>query len=354
MKYIFIDSNQYRHIFSLSEGFSDSVHDLLIRLIDSNHAKLLLPQQTREEVERNRYRQWPENEIKNIESKITNLKDLLEKREKDLGSFKVYKDLVEEVNSEINKLEKEKEKIISTFTNNRSKANQKLKKLFGKAVTIDETSKIRQLADIRFKKKNPPYGDNVGDSLIWESLLSFFENIRTVYLIFVANDKQAWGKYGFDRILQDKFKKQITGRRIKYINKLSDIPEITVEEQEKIKAEEQDNSKRNAVIDFVNSQSFIDAGEKANKLLLFKNLLTTDDYQDILRASLSNHEIYQSFFTAIPLSKLVIGDDDYVIKEIESIDAELWNRFAKKYEVSLKRQSDQQNEAKEDEDDIPF
>lgn len=354
MKYIFIDSNQYRHIFSLSEGFSDSIHDLLIRLIDSDHAKLLLPQQTREEVERNRYRQWPENEIKNIETKISKLKDLLERRKKDLGSFRTYKDLVGEVNSEIKKLEKEKERIISTFTNNKSKANQKLKKLFDKATSIVETQKIRELADIRFKKRNPPYGDTIGDSLIWESLLSILGKEKKVDLIFVANDKQAWGKYGFDKILQNEFKKQMRGRRIYYVNKLSDIPEITTEEQEKIKAEELENSKRNAVTDFVSSQSFTDAGEKANRLLLFKNHLTTSDYQDILHASLTNHEIYQSFFTAGPLRELVTGDDNYVVKEIEPIDSELWDRFAKQYQVSLKRQSDQQNNTEELEEDIPF
>lgn len=353
MKYIFIDSNQYRHLFSLSEGFSDSVHDLLIKLIGSNHVKLLLPQQTKEEVERNRYRQWPENEIKNIETQIVKLGDLLKKREKDMGSFKSYRNLVEEINDEIKRLDKEKDKILSTFTNNKSKANQKLKKLVGKAEIINENQKVRELAEIRFKKGNPPYGDNMGDSLIWESLLYYLENTKRADLIFVANDKKAWGKFDFDQILQDEFKIRIKGK-VHYINRLSDIPELTAEEQEKIKSEEIENLKRNVVTDFVNSQSFTDAGEKANRLLLYKDFFSIDDYKDILQASLDNHEIYQSFSTAGPLRELVTGAEGYVVKEVETIDSELWSRFTKQYNISLKRQADQQKETNDTDEDIPF
>jgi len=353
MKYIFIDSSQYRHLFSPSEGFSDSVHDLLLKLINYNHVKLLLPQQTKEEVERNRHRQWPENEIKNLENQIEKLKSLLEKTGKELGSFKSYKKLTDEINNEAKRLDRERDKILSTFTNNKSKANQKLRKLFSKATIISENKKIRESAEIRFRKGNPPYGGNIGDSLIWESLLDYLENSKRAGLIFVASDKKAWGKFNFDQILQDEFKTRVKGRT-HYINKLSDIPELTAEEQEKIKTEEIGNLKKNAVTDFVNSQSFTDAGEKANRLLLYKNFLTVEDYKDILQASLDNYEIYQSFFTAGPLRMLVAGNEDYVVKKIESLDSGLWSRFAKQYNISLKRQSDQPKVLTKKDEDIPF
>lgn len=353
MRYIFIDSNQYRHLFSLSEGFSDSVYDLLIKLITSNHVKLLLPQQTKEEVERNRYRQWPENEIKAIETQIDKLEDLFEKGKKDLGSFKSYKSISEEIHNEKLRFEKEKTTILSTFTSNKSKANQKLRKLVEKAEFISETGSIREAADIRFKKGNPPYSDNMGDCLIWESLLVYIESTKKADLIIVANDKRAWGRFDFDQILQDEYKTRGKAR-IYYINKLSDIPELTSAEQEKIKTEELENSKRNAVTDFVNSQSFTDAGDKANRLVVYKELLTIDDYKNILTASLTNHEIYQSFFTPIPLRELVTGSEDYVVKKLESVDGELWGRFVKQYNISLKRQINQSRKVSDIDDGIPF
>jgi len=353
MKYIFIDSNQYRHLFSLSEGFSDSVYELLIKLIDSGHIALLLPQQTREEVERNRYRHWPEGEIKKVKVKIDRLQKLLEKRKDDLGNYKAYNTLKKEIGTQVKKLEKEKKRVIATFTNNRSKPNQKLRGLFQKAAIINETNKIRELARTRHEKGNPPYSDNIGDSLIWESLLNEISNSKKANLIFVANDKPAWGRFDFDQILREEFKKVCKGK-VFYINRLSDIPDLTSEEEEKIKAEEFENLKRNAINDFVNSRSFVGAGRNTNKLLSYKEALSTEDYLSIITASLENYEIYQSFFTATPLKELVSGENGYVVREIEGIDSETWIRFCKQYGISLKRQADQKEEVSLEEEGIPF
>lgn len=54
MKYLFIDSNQYRHIFSANEQFSDEILDLLLKLNEKNKLKFIVPQQVKDEVERNR------------------------------------------------------------------------------------------------------------------------------------------------------------------------------------------------------------------------------------------------------------------------------------------------------------
>lgn len=354
MKYILIDSNQYRHLFSVSEGFSDSVYQLLIKLIDSGQAKLILPQQIKDEVERNRYRGWPEAEIKNINTKIKTLSDLIDKKDEDLSMYKSYMPLKKEFESEIGKLSKESDRISKTFTSNKSKANQKLKKIFDKAVFIPETEAIRNSADLRFRKGNPPYNDNLGDSLIWESAIDYLKNFKRSDLIFVTNDKRAWGESVFDTFLQNEFKNKVKGN-VLYKNKLSDIPDLTADEQEKIRAEELDNAKRNAISDFVNSQSFIDAGSNINKLLSYKELLGPSDYEEILRASLDNHEIYQSFFTAIPLKVLLTGIGGYAIPEVEKIDASLWERFCGRYEISLKRQSDApETFSMEDDEGIPF
>lgn len=352
MKYIFIDSNQYRHIFSKSEGFSDEVYQLIINLIDGRHTSLVLPQQTKEEVERNKFRAWPDNLVGDIESKIEKLQATTEEIIKSLGKYKSHEKLLQEINNEISQLVKEKETVRKAFVDNKSKANKKLKKLFEKAVFIPETEEIRASAIMRSHKGNPPYDEKVGDSLIWESLLSFMP--KRAELIFVANDKRAWGEAGFDKWLEREFKNKTRGK-IFYSNRLSDIPNLTVEEQEKIRKEELENLKQNAIYDFINSPSFVSAGERAHRLLKYTELFTLEDYRQIINASISNHEIYQSFFTTTPLMMLTSGKDGYVKKEIEHIDADVWEQFSKTYSLDLKRQSDKSQQPKqEQEQKIPF
>lgn len=84
MKYIYIDTNQYRHLFSSTEGFSEDIFRLLNLLLGQGKAKLLLPQQTSDEIERNRLRGWPESELKGYASKIEDLK-------KKLRNSKIFK-----------------------------------------------------------------------------------------------------------------------------------------------------------------------------------------------------------------------------------------------------------------------
>lgn len=352
MKYIFIDANQYRHLFSRSEGFSDEVFQLLIKLIDRQHSKLLLPQQTKEEVERNRFRHWPESVMKSNENKATKLEELIKKVEKDFVGYKGYQKLRSEIEGQIKKIQKEQQNIQKIFTSNHSKQNQKLRKLFDNAVIITETPEIRESALIRHQKGNPPYDkDGIGDSLIWESLLSYLPT--GAHLIFVANDKEAWGDSSFDKWLENELKGKIKGK-IFYSNKLADIPDLTTEEQTKIRREETENLKQNAIIDFVNSPSFIEAGTRANKLLQFRKYLQATDYKEIFQASLTNHEIYQSFFTGVPLLLLITGEDGYVVKEVEGVDRDLWQGFVERFNISLKRQSDQQNGNRANINDIPF
>ena len=90
MKYIFIDSTQYRFLFSRSEGFSEKIYELLIKLIDRNRIRLLLPQQTKDEVERNRFREWPEAEINRIANKIQNCQKLIDQLQESLKKYKSY------------------------------------------------------------------------------------------------------------------------------------------------------------------------------------------------------------------------------------------------------------------------
>ncbi len=353
MKYIFIDSSQYRHIFSKSEGFSDDVYNLLNKLIDNEHVQLILPQQTRDEVERNRFYDWLNKEVNVINNKINSL---INKSERIKNEYRDYdfERAIKKIKGEIESLEKEKEVVPKRFTNLRSKQNKKINTLFKKAYFVPDNQETLMNADYRFKKGNPPYDDEkFGDALIWESLLLYLKTQKTnrPELIFVAADKRAWGDKEFHLWLAREFK-SITRGKILYSKKLQEIPWLTAEEQEKIREKENEELKKNAIEDFVNSGSFVGAGENARKLSQFKQLLNEDDYRKIFIASLNNHEIYQSWFTADPLNMLFNKGDGYVVEALERASVTGWEKFCNFYGCQLKRYSDES--IRINKEDAPF
>jgi len=333
MKYVFIDTNQYRHLFSRKEGFSENLYNFLFTLSKLGYIKLVLPQQTRDEVERGRFRQWYEEEVASIKKE----KEILEK-------------------------EKELREIQMLYFGEKSKAVIRWEKLSKTAVVIPETNEIIERARIRKEKGNPPYDSGLGDVLIWESLLDFLREEskkgEEIDLIFISNDKKAWGEEHFDRYLEKEYKDQVGGR-IFYSNKLSDLPKFLKEEayaftekirkeierlRKEIKKVELEEAKRISIINFIASPSFVEAGERAQKLLQYKDKLTVKDYDTIIRGSLENPQIFESFFTAQPLNELVRGEGEYVKEEVEKIDKELWEKFSKQFKITFLRKSDQQRE----------
>lgn len=344
MKYIFIDSNQYRHLFSKSEGFSDSVFDLLKKLAESNHTVLILPQQTKDEVERNRFRGWPEAETKRIKGQIEKIYEKAKKFEETYGGYKSSKKLAGEILKESLTLKSESDLLSNSFTNLRSKANKKVIQLFSLAKIIKENDEIIRKAEMRYQKGNPPYDSNgFGDSIIWESIIGYLKSQqgRRKDLIFVTNDKIAWGDGRLDPWLNKEYKQRVRGE-MHFISRLSDIPDLTTTEQKKIREEEQTHLKNNALTDFINSNGWAEAGKRAWKLLTFKDLLNGDDYEEILKASITNSQIYGSFTTPDPLRALVTGDDGYVSRTLETVDKQLWTEFASKNSIGIKRHSDEE------------
>lgn len=343
MKYIFIDTNQYRHLFSKNEGFSDEIKNLLDKLINQDHIKLLLPQQVKEEVERNRFESWYYEEIKDNNSKIKKIeKNIKELEESTILTTTEVQKIKKRLNLELASLKKEATVIKKRFRELKSKANQKLKKLFGEAELIMETDQIVYNARLRLDKGNPPKDNKLGDALIWESLLSFLCSapIKSS-LIFVARDGNAWGKEGFNPWLEKELKEK-TKVSISFTKALADISGLTREEQEGLRKVEQTELKNNAVSSFINSGSFVTAGENCWALLNYKEILTEEDYIKIISASISNYEIYQSYFTGIPLNNLCSGDGGFVLTCLENIPKELWEKFVALNQIKAIRRCDAQ------------
>ena len=146
--------------------------------------------------------------------------------------------------------------------------------------------------------------------------------------------------------------KEKTGVTIYLTNALADIHLLTRQEQAKIREIEREELINNLVSAFVNSSSFTSAWENCEALLRNKSKLQREDYGKIILASISNHEIYQSFFTSTLLNKLCEWTDGYVITWLENLKKDIWDKFVKLNQIKLKRQVDQVSENSVS--DVPF
>lgn len=357
MKYLFIDSNQYKHIFSTNEQFSDEILELLLKLHKNNKLKFIIPKQVIDEVERNRDNKWCEIEKNSLKNKIRNLDNLLTDLNNKIGSNKEYEKEFIRLGDKIqkNKIERDLRKVDSKYYKLQSKQNQQLKKIFKNAVIIEDGEEIIKSAYYRFLKHNPPYDptaedrDNYenskfGDCIIWESLLNYFnkkEN-KSSELIFIAKDHNAWGNRKFNNWLLKEFK-DVTGGNITYGQSISDIKDLTLEEQAKLKKLESNELKEDAINSFLLGGQYAFIGRKILKIVEFKDSLNLSDYERICRGALSNPDIYKSIY-APHAFKILLEDPNnsgYVLPIIEKVDYELWDRFSKRFNLELKRQGDE-------------
>lgn len=370
MKYLFIDSNQYKNIFSSNEQFSDEILELLLKLNMNDKLKLVIPRQVIDEVERNRDNKWCEFERNKLKNKITTFDNLINELNRKIGSNEDYRKELSSLEGKIkkqkNKIKGELKKVDSKYYKLQSKQNQKLKKIFKNAAILEENEEILRDAYFRFLKHNPPYDSTAedkndyenskfGDCIIWETLLSHFrkkEN-KSSDLIFIAKDHTAWGKSKFNNWLLKEFKIATNGN-IVYGQSISDIMDLTKEEQRKLKKLEASELKEDAISSFLLGGAYAFIGRKILKIAEFKESLNLSDYERICRGALSNPDIYKSIYAPYAF-KILLEDPNnvgYVLPIIEKVDYELWDRFSKRFDLELKRQGDEIPEINLD-DEIP-
>lgn len=350
MKYICIDSNIFRHLFSRSKDFSDEIESLLVRLIDNKKVGLLLPLQIKQEVERNRFGDWYKTDAGVFDSKVAEKDQEIASLEKKYSKYGEIEALVARLKNEKQPILKQKDEVREKYFSPQSPGNMFLQEVLRRATNIAETREIQILAWARKEKRNPPRDseEHYGDDIIWESLLSYFHDKcqkGTDSLILVSNDSNAWGDGALNAWLEDEWR-TVTGCDIVLVNTMADVDQLTKEEQDnkeeqdKIRKTELKELKHNALIDLVGSDSFVDAGINARNLLSFKDSLDGHDLEQVLKASTTNFQIMQSFFTRDPLSALVSGQGGMAVDAAEAIDDELWNRFCERYQIRLWRRKD--------------
>lgn len=354
MKYFYIDTNQYRNLYSESRGFSDDVHELICKLVDEGHGILLMPQQTIDEIERNRLRAWPEKQVKLAQSEIDKLEKKANGVRDGYGEYESSRILAEDIDRHTEELRNSLAAKEAVFIDDSSSENQKMQTLYAKAETLQETDTIYNRANKRYSKGNPPHDTKIGDHLIWESILERLAGEDAPELIFVANDGNAWGKTKPDDWLVREFRDKTSGN-VTFLKRLSDIPGLTTEEQLKIKEAEQRAIINNTIDDFAQSNDYSSAGTNAQRLLLYKSLYDESDYARIIDAARTNYSIRNSWFTPSPLRSLLEDPENegYVLAPVESLDQGEWLKFERKFKTRLRRQHDE-DDASTSLSELPF
>jgi len=296
-KFIFIDTNIFRSLFTESEAFSDNIIKLLTKLVEKKKVVLLLPQQVKDEITRNKISLWVDEEINRIDNRIKDAKTKIDFLVKQFDNTTYVTKtptelLTKQIKREIKRLEKYKEEVSKRFFSPRNKANINLNKVFKLATLIEETKDIKNDAFFRREKNNPPYdGSKYGDKLIWESILDYFLNNKStnIELVFVARDKTAWSGKGegeFNVWLSNEFK-QKTGGKIILASDLSEIPILTKKEQKEISEEEFKNT-ADSKLKYANTFSTAD---NVMRIIMNKmNLVDANLVEKLLIATVKNNK----------------------------------------------------------------
>jgi len=75
-------------------------------------------------------------------------------------------------------------------------------------------------------------------------------------------------------------------------------------------------------------------------LLKFKKILAEKDYEDIIKACVTNSQIHYSFRANTPVIELFRGKEDYAVSQLENIEDSVWELFKEYFKTDLKRQKD--------------
>lgn len=218
--HLYIDANIFLDFFHLT---STDIEELrkLIALIEESKITLYLPEQTCEEITRNR------------EAKIS---DALEKFKKDTDAFRVnfpaftksykeYEDiraLLKEANKKHSALYT---KALEVAESGELDADKLISDLIKVAEFSQTTSQIFERAIKRFRKGNPPGKDknSVGDELNWETLKEVVPEASDLYLVSKDRDyKSALGQGQVSSFLASEWRKDKKGE-IYFYESLTDF-----------------------------------------------------------------------------------------------------------------------------------
>lgn len=244
-KFIFIDTNLYRSLF-VSEGFAKEILPILKKLLEGGF-KILLPKQVIDEINRNRYAKWIDEDFSPRIRRLQNILNSLKNDE--IKKFSGAKQLIHSIERESIRLEKDNKKLAKSLTSPKGKSSKLIKKLIGLATIIHDSSQITVATQKRIIKNNPPFNkggvdEKNCDRYIWESLLWYFqsEKINNPTLYLFTKDVNDWCvndgvKSFFHPFLTHEFQDLTSGKLI-WSDNLQNLPTISRSEKKLVGNEE--------------------------------------------------------------------------------------------------------------------
>jgi len=288
MMNLFIDTNVFLSFYHLTNDDLEEIHKLAV-LIDSGKIILWLPQQVKDEFNRNR-----ENKISDAMKKLREqkIKPQFPQVCKDYSEYSEIRDLIKTYEVKLSSLI---DKVNTDVVARTLKADSKISELFDKAQIIENSPELVNKAKLRMDIGNPPGKDgSIGDAINWESLLEEISNEEDLYLI--VDDKDYYSKLDNDKLkdfLIDEWESS-KSTDVFFYRRLS---QFFKEHYPHIKLASE-LEKEIAIKDLVNSSNFAKTHNAIARLLKYSEF-NKSQVNELLQVALTNSQI-----------NLIISDSD--------------------------------------------
>ncbi len=178
MQYLYIDSNIWLSLYHFSNDDLEQFGKL--KDLVGKTFQLIIPEQTKNEVRRNR-----DAKVKDALSKFETISIQFPAFSK---SYEEYSSISSQVHSLKNAHKTWMKKIKEDIANHQLPADEMIEEFFKTIPSLECSSDLIHLAEIRYKAGNPPGKDNkLGDAINWECLLAGIPNGNDLF--FVSADK---------------------------------------------------------------------------------------------------------------------------------------------------------------------
>jgi len=290
----------------------------LIALINTDNIRLYIPEQTRNEFNRNREVKIADSLDKLRGTKLGNQFPMI------CHSYEEY-DLMKKA---IKNFETNKSKLLEKLQHDAETetllADEVLNQLFSKAIIIETSDEILNRSILRYDVGNPPGKDkSYGDAINWESLLEIAPNDFDLY--FISDDKDYYSKLNdkkFNKYLLKEWKVK-KNSDLHYFRRLTEFfkmfyPDIEISSE---------TEKEIIIKNLYEAYSFGNAKSVIRKLRSYDNF-SIKQLNDITTAFATNSQIYWI-------------KNDYVVsnarREIieqnkDKIDSTIYNSYELEYE----------------------
>ena len=285
MKNLFIDSNIWLSLYHFT---SDDLEQFgKIKDMIGEHIQLFIPEQTRNEVQRNR------------DSKIKDSFDRFKKFELQFPAFCKNYPNYKDFSHDLNKLrERHKEWcdiIRDDIKNQELPADKVISSIFDSCPKVESTEDIIKSAELRYKVGNPPGKDNkLGDAINWETLLFLVPDGEDLFFVSADKDYQSViGDNSFNLFLLEEWEKK-KHSKIHYFSSLVSFINAHVKEIS-LQTEQEKDDMINALIDswnFRRTHAIIGALNNYHEW-------SPQQIDDLCRAVVENNQVSR-----------ILGDDD--------------------------------------------